>query len=66
MLHRKKEADESLSPLTEVIIAKNRGGPQGIVEMMFMADTLKFEEVTHREEPEKEDEEMPWRGNAEN
>lgn len=48
------EADENTRNRTEVILAKNRNGPVGTVEMYFMGQYTLFYELSDRDEPEGE------------
>lgn len=50
--NKELEADDEKKNLTEVILAKNRNGPVGTVEMYFAGQFTLFYETTNREEPE--------------
>jgi replicative DNA helicase len=47
-----QEAEEKgMVGKSEVIIAKQRNGPTGIVELFFRKESTRFESITHREAP---------------
>lgn len=50
--NKEMEADEAEKNRTEVILAKNRNGPVGTVNMYFAGQFTLFYEMTDREEPE--------------
>ncbi len=50
--NKELEADESARNLTDVILAKNRTGPTGTLQMYFAGQFTLFYETTNREEPE--------------
>lgn len=50
--NKELEADDARRNLTEIILAKNRNGPVGTVEMYFAGQFTLFYETTDREEPE--------------
>lgn len=50
--NKEMEADDAQRNRTEVILAKNRNGPVGTVEMYFAGQFTLFYEITDREEPE--------------
>lgn len=52
--NKELEADDARRNLTEIILAKNRNGPVGTVEMYFAGQFTLFYETTDREEPEGE------------
>ncbi len=50
--NKELEADDARKNLTEVILAKNRNGPIGQIELYFYGQYTRFHETTNREEPE--------------
>lgn len=50
--NKELEADDEKKNLTEIILAKNRNGPVGTVEMYFAGQFTLFYETTERSEPE--------------
>ena len=50
--NKELQADDSAKNLTDVILAKNRNGPVGTVQMYFAGQFTLFYETTDREEPE--------------
>jgi replicative DNA helicase len=50
---REEEMDESQKNLTEVILAKNRNGPIGVVNLFFAGQFTLFYDLSNREDPPK-------------
>ena len=46
------QEDHEKNNATEVILAKNRNGPVGTIEMYFAGQFTLFYELTNQEEPE--------------
>ena len=50
-LHRKRTPDENQETIpTELIVAKQRNGPTGVVKITFVPHFTKYENITHQKE----------------
>lgn len=50
--NKEMQDDDEKNNATEVILAKNRNGPVGTIEMYFAGQFTLFYELTNQEEPE--------------
>lgn len=42
-IHRERDDNDRISPNTEIIVAKNRNGDTGLIEMTFKGSTMRFD-----------------------